>query len=33
MVAPGADSRHDLILGSDINSGLWIVKPQGLGNF
>jgi len=27
------DSEHDLILGSDINSGLWIVKPKGLGRF
>jgi hypothetical protein len=24
------DSRHDLILASDITSGLWIVRPQGL---
>jgi hypothetical protein len=27
------DSKHDVILGSDINSGLWILKPKGLGNF
>jgi hypothetical protein len=27
------DSAHDLILASDINSGLWIVKPKGLRNF
>ena len=26
------DSEHDLILGSDINSGVWIAKPKGLGN-
>ena len=27
------DSAHDLILASDITSGLWIVKPKGLANF
>lgn len=27
------DSAHDLILASDINSGLWIVKPKGLQRF
>jgi hypothetical protein len=27
------DSAHDLILGSDIISGLWIVRPVGLGDF
>jgi hypothetical protein len=27
------DSAHDLILASDIRSGLWIVRPQGLGDF
>ncbi len=27
------DSRHDVILASDFTSGLWIVKPVGLGNF
>jgi hypothetical protein len=27
------DSDHDLILASDIRSGLWIVRPQGLGDF
>ncbi len=26
------DSAHDLILASDITSGLWIVKPKGLAN-
>jgi hypothetical protein len=26
------DSAHDLILASDITSGLWIVKPTGLAN-
>jgi hypothetical protein len=27
------DSKHDVILASDTNSGLWIAKPKGLGNF
>jgi hypothetical protein len=27
------DSAHDLILASDITSGLWILKPIGLGGF
>jgi hypothetical protein len=27
------DSTHDLILASDITSGLWIVRPKGLANF
>jgi hypothetical protein len=27
------DSGNDLILASDIRSGLWVVRPQGLGNF
>jgi len=27
------DSAHDLILASDITSGLWIVRPKGLANF
>jgi len=27
------DSAHDLILVSDITSGLWIVRPKGLANF
>ncbi len=27
------DARHDVILASDITSGLWIVKPSGLGKF
>jgi hypothetical protein len=26
------DSAHDLILASDITSGLWIVRPKGLAN-
>ncbi len=27
------DARHDVILASDITSGLWIVRPVGLGRF
>lgn len=27
------DRRRNLVLASDINSGLWILRPQGLGNF
>lgn len=27
------DSRHDLILASDIGSGLWLVRPKGLRRF
>jgi hypothetical protein len=27
------DREHGLILGSDITSGLWIVKPDGLKGF
>jgi hypothetical protein len=26
------DTRHDLIVASDITTGLWIVKPKGLVN-
>jgi hypothetical protein len=27
------DCASDLILASDINTGLWILKPVGLGGF
>jgi hypothetical protein len=27
------DSGHDLILASDMGSGLWIVRPKGLNHF
>lgn len=27
------DRQRNLVLVSDINSGLWILRPRGLGNF
>jgi hypothetical protein len=27
------DHAHDLVLASDLSSGLWIVRPRGLGSF
>ena len=27
------DSSHDLVLASDMGSGLWIVRPKGLNHF
>jgi hypothetical protein len=27
------DGHRNLVLASDMNSGLWILRPVGLGNF
>jgi hypothetical protein len=27
------DPDSDLILASDINSGLWVLRPEGMGDF